>query len=120
MHQHLTAILNALYDVKLLPRQPLEVDVLYGYVAPLQRAEVIAAVVESFETHGYEVHQCAWGDEVVLLVLSSAIEPLAVRLTSSTSERYNLYTLSRPNTAQALWQWAHQMFRQHVRTQRDH
>lgn len=119
MHRHLTVILDALHEVKLLPRQPGETDVAYGYVAAQHRTDVIAEVVRALKTQGYEVHQCTWADEAVLLALDGTEHPLAIRLTASVAERYNLYALSRPRTAQALWQWAHMMFREYLRAQRN-
>jgi hypothetical protein len=118
MDEHLTAILDALDGVKLLPRRPPETNIVYGYVAADRFKRVVAQVVHTLNRRGYEVHQCLWADEAVLLALKDTPHPLAVRLTSSPTERYNLYVLSRPQHAQALWQWAQAMTLEHMRKRR--
>jgi hypothetical protein len=115
MNEHLTAILEALSGVKLLPRRPPETNIVYGYVMAECLAAMVAQVSGRLSCRGYEVHQCVWGDEAVLLALNGTASPLALRLTSSAAERYNLYARSRPQHAQALWQWAQAMERDHVR-----
>lgn len=119
METHLTAILDVLHGVKLLPRRPPEQNIVYGYVQADRLAAVVAQVADALSCRGYEVHQCNWGGEAVLLALNGTKHPLALRLTSSRGERYNLYTLSRPQHAQALWQWAQAMVRDHLRQQRE-
>lgn len=118
MDAHLTAILDALHGVKLLPRRPPEQNIVYGYVQADRLIAVVAQVSAALGRRGYEVHQCSWSGEVVLLALDGTKHPLALRFTSSSSERYNLYALSRPQHAQALWQWAQAMLRDHLRQQR--
>ena len=120
MMEQLTTIIDALADIKLLPRHPSEADVLYGYVARHELPGVVGKVVRSLAERGYEVHRCEWEGEVVLLALNSLPRPLAIRLTSSSTERYNLYALSRPPSAQMLWQWAQAMVRQNTRKRRGH
>lgn len=119
MIEQLTTILDALADIKLLPRRAFETDVLYGYVLPDQLEIVVASVVGALSEHGYEVHQCLWENEAVLLAINNPPQPLAMRLTASSSERYNLYAMSRPRSAQVLWQWAQGMMRQQVRKRRE-
>lgn len=119
MDTHLTAILDVLHGVKLLPRRPPEQNILYGYVQSDRLGAVVAQVSAALSCRGYEVHQCSWSGEAVLLALDGTKHPLALRLTSSSSERYNLYALSRPQHAQALWQWAQAMVRDHIRQQRE-
>ncbi|HEX6289476.1 MAG TPA: hypothetical protein VFZ66_09815 [Herpetosiphonaceae bacterium] len=115
MDEHLAAILEALDGVKLLPRRPAETNVVYGYVLPEQLAAIVARVADALNRRGYEVHRCMWAGEAVLLALNGTAHPLALRITSSSAERYNLYALSRPQHAQALWQWAEAMARSHAR-----
>jgi hypothetical protein len=119
MDEHLTAILDALEGVKLLPRRPPETNIVYGYVAPDQLKVMVAQVVQALNRRGYEVHQCLWASEAVLLALNHTPHPLALRLTSSRAERYSLYALSRPQHPQALWQWAQAMAREHMRKRRE-
>lgn len=119
MDTHLTAILDVLHGVKLLPRRRPEHNIVYGYVQAERLALVVARVADALICRGYEVHQCNWGGEAVLLALNNTQDPLALRLTSSSSERYNLYALSRPQHAQALWQWAQAMRRDHLRQRRE-
>lgn len=118
MDEQLIAIVDALDGIKLLPRRTAERNVLYGYVHKDEISEVIAAMTRALHDHGYEVHCCDWPDNVVLLALNTT-QPFAIRITSSTTERYNLYVLSRPQTPQALWQSAQVMLRQQVRERRD-
>ncbi len=120
MIEQLITILDALTPIKLLPRHSAEMDVLYGYVPDLLLQAVTASVTRALAEHSYEVHRCEWTDEVVLLAFNARPQPLAIRLTSSATERYNLYALSRPQNAQALWQWAHAMVRQQTRERRSH
>jgi hypothetical protein len=120
MIEQLITILDALSPIKLLPRRSSEHDVLYGYVPDLLIQAVTTSLTKELVEHGYEVHLCEWADEIVLLALTTQPQPLAIRLTSSATERYNLYALSRPQNAQALWQWAHAMVRQQVRERRSH
>lgn len=118
MDEHLTAILDALHGVKLLPRRPSEINIVYGYIVAERMQAVVAQVIDALSSRGYEVHQCSWSSEVVLLALNGTAHLLALRFTSSNLERYNLYTLSRPEYAQALWQWAQAMVREDVCKQR--
>jgi hypothetical protein len=115
MDDQLARLLDALHGVRLLPRRAFETNVVYGYVAPDELTAVTISLLDALVGEGYEVHQCAWPDETVLLALNNTPEPLAIRLTGSADERYNLYALSRPRSAQALWQWAQTMQRQHSR-----
>lgn len=119
MDEHLTTILDALEGVKLLPRRAFEADVVYGYIEREYLAAMIERICMTLRTRSYEVHHCEWTDEAVLLALDGTAHPFALRLTSSAAERYNLYALSRPQTAQALWQWAQAMVRQHARQRRE-
>lgn len=119
MDDHLTTILDALDGVRLLPRRAFERDVVYGYIDREHLAAMVARISASLHAHGYEVHCCEWPDEVVMLALNGTAHPLALRLTACSTERYNLYALSRPQTAQALWQWAQAMVRQLVRQRRE-
>ncbi len=119
MLEQLSTIIDALADVRLLPRRVFESDVLYGYVLPNQLETVVPAVVRALGEHGYEVHQCIWENEAVLLAINNPPQPLAMRLTASPAERYNLYSMSRPRNAQTLWQWAQGMIRQQARKRRD-
>lgn len=120
MIEQLTTILDALADIKLLPRRAFETDVLYGYVLPNQLETVVSSVARALSEHGYEVHECQWENEAVLLAINNPPQPLAMRLTASSSERYSLYSMSRPRNAQMLWQWAQSMMRQRVRQRRKH
>lgn len=120
MIEQLTTILDALADIKLLPRRAFETDVLYGYVLPNQLETVVSSVARALSEHGYEVHECQWENEAVLLAINNPPQPLAMRLTASSSERYSLYSMSRPRNAQMLWQWAQGMMRQRVRQRRKH
>ena len=119
MIEQLTIIIDALADIRLLPRRDFETDVLYGYVLPSELEIVVASVVRALSQHGYEVHQCVWENEAVLLAINDPPQPLAMRVTASPSERYNLYAMSRPRSAQTLWQWAQGMMRQQVRRRRE-
>jgi hypothetical protein len=119
MDEHLTTILDALEGVKLLPRRAFEADVVYGYIGRERLAAMAERISATLHTRGYEVHRCEWADEVVLLALDGTAHPFALRLTASAAERYNLYALSRPQTAQALWQWAQAMLRQRARQRRE-
>jgi hypothetical protein len=120
MIEQLITILDALTPIKLLPHRSFELDVLYGYVPELLLKAVTASLARELVGHGYEVHRCEWDDEVVILAITTQPQPLAIRLTCSATERYNLYALSRPQNAQALWQWAHGMMRQQARERRSH
>lgn len=119
MDEHVLVIIDALAGVKLLPRRAFEADVLYGYVDRAQQEQLVARVCETLRQRGYELHRCAWPDEVVLLALDGTAHPFALRLTASATERYNLYALSRPRSAQQLWQWAQAMLRQQARQRRE-
>lgn len=119
MITQLLALLDALGDVKILPRRASEADVLYGYVDPTDLQSAAAELSAALGRHGYEVHRCDWPGEIVLLALNDLPRPLAIRLTSSADERYNLYALGRPGNAQALWQWAQTMVRQQARKRRE-
>lgn len=118
MSERLIELLDVLNEVKLLPRRSSEHGVAYGYVEPEVLAPVSARISRKLSMLGYEVHQCTWDGEVVLLAINNMPHPFAFRLTSSAEERYNLYALSRPETAQTLWQWAQAMTRQQLRQQR--
>ena len=118
MEQHILAIMDALDNVKLLPRRPQEQGVLYGFVQSEYVTAALPTIVQALEERGYEVHQCVWLHECVLLALNSTAQPLALRITTSTTERYNLYRLGRPQSPQALWQWAQATVRQQARERR--
>lgn len=118
MEQHLLAIIDALDNVKLLPRHSGEQGVLYGFVPLEHSAAALPVIVQALEEHGYEVHRCVWRHECVLLALNATAQPLALRITASATERYNLYRLSRPQSPQALWQWAQATVRQQARARR--
>lgn len=118
MISQLVALLDALGDVKILPRRASETDVLYGYVDPADLSNVVAELSAALSRHGYEVHRCDWPGETVLLALNDPPQPLAIRLTASATERYNLYAMGRPGNAQALWQWAQRMIREQTRKRR--
>jgi hypothetical protein len=118
MNDHRTAVLDALTNVKLLPRRAAEADVVYGYVDQREAPMIVWAILAWLRQHRYEVHCCEWIGETVLLALNGTPEPTAIRLTTSPAERYTLYTLSRPATAQALWQWAQGARLQQVRRDR--
>ncbi len=115
MDERLGELLDALAGVRLLPHRPDERGVIYGYVAAESLATVVRQLTAMLVDHRYEVHHCAWRGDVVLLALRAGMEPLAIRLTSRADERYNLYALSRPRSAPALWQWAQVMARRHTR-----
>lgn len=119
MVEHLTTILDALDGVRLLPRRAFESDVVYGYIGREHLAAMVERISATLDIRGYEVHHCEWADETVLLALNGTARPLALRLTACPTERYNLYALSRPQTAQALWQWAQAMLREQVRQRRE-
>lgn len=117
MNEQIMNLLDALTGIKLLPRRAFEQDVIYGYVTADQLAHIVNQLTHELSARGYDVHCCEWPGETVLLALHEA-QPLALRLTSSAGERYNLYALSRPRTAQALWQWAQAMLRHDARRRR--
>lgn len=119
MDEHLIMILDALDGVRLLPRRAFESDVVYGYIQQEHLAAMVTRISATLHTRGYEVHHCEWPGEAVLLALNGTAHPLALRLTTCPTERYNLYALSRPQTVQALWQWAQAMVRQQVRQRRE-
>lgn len=119
MDQHVMMILDALDGVKLLPRRAFEVDVLYGYIEREHLAAMVTRISETLRARGYEVHHCEWSNETILLALDGTAHPFALRLTASAAERYNLYALSRPQTAQLLWQWAQAMLREQARRRRE-
>jgi hypothetical protein len=115
MDDRLSELLDVLGAVRLLPHRPDERGVIYGYVADESLATVVKQLVATLVAQRYEVHRCAWRGEIVLLALRDDMEPFAFRLTSRADERYNLYALSRPRSASALWQWAQVMVRRHTR-----
>lgn len=118
MLEPFTRFLDALVKVKLLPAHPSETDVLYGYVGGGDLLPIVEGLAQVLQAHGYEVHRCEWQDEAVLLAIDAVPHPLAIRLTASASERYNLYALSRPANAQMLWQWAQRRVRHNARSRR--
>lgn len=106
MNDHRMAVLDALSNVKLLPRRATEANVVYGFVDQREAPAIVQAIVAWLHGRGYEVHCCEWIGETVLLALNGTPDPLAIRLTTSPGARYDLYTLSRPASPQTLWQWA--------------
>jgi phosphomannomutase len=111
-------LLDALAAVRLLPRRAEEHEVIYGYVARESLPAAAATIAAALESRGCEVRRIAARDDTVILARHCDDAPLAIRLTASSRARYDLYALSRPATAQALWQWAQVMARHQQRRDR--
>ena len=118
MDKRLIGLLDALDGVRLLPPRTGERGVVYGYVSDEACESVINQVITTLTAQQYSVRRCAWHGDVVLLALQHGVEPLAIRLTTSADERYALYALSRPQSAQSLWRWAQVTARRQTRRRR--